>query len=118
MQFHEKMTQNDCDVVYGVLIKRKGGWFERWSGALYYKVLCSLLRIDIPENVATARLMTRRFVDVLLQYDEREMILGGLFSLAGFDQVPMGVKKHSKSETTYSIQDQDGVPNQHSHRIE
>jgi putative glycosyltransferase len=101
--FIEKITQDDCDVVYGVQVKRKGSWFERWSGALYYKVIRALLRIDIPENIATARLMARRFVDALLQHDEREMVLGGLFSLAGFDQVPMGVKKHSTSETTYSF---------------
>lgn len=103
LAFHEKMIRDVCDVVYGVQVKRKGGWFERWSGRLYYKVLCALVGIDLPESVVTARLMTRRFVDALLQHDEREMFLGGLFSLAGFGQVPMIVKKHSTSETTYTF---------------
>lgn len=101
--FHEKMKQRDCDVVYGVQIQRKGGWFERWSGGLYYKLFCALTGVDLPDSVVTARLMTKRFVDVLLKHDEREMFLGGLFSLAGFDQSPIVVKKHSTSETTYTF---------------
>jgi putative glycosyltransferase len=103
LAFHEKMTQSGYDVVYGVQVTRKGGWFERWSGGVYYKVLRVLLGINLPKSVVTARLMTRRFVDALLQHDEREMFLGGLILQAGFDQVPMVVKKHSTSETTYTF---------------
>lgn len=103
LAFDEKLKQSQCDVVYGVQVTRKGGWFERWSGRLYYKVFCALTGINLPESVVTARLMTRRFVDVLLRHDEREMFLGGLFSLAGFEQLPILVKKHSTSETTYSF---------------
>jgi putative glycosyltransferase len=101
--FVKTMEERCCDVVYGVQINRKGGWFERWSGKLYYKVLCALLGIQLTENVVTARLMTRQFVGALLQHDEREMFLGGLFSLTGFEQLPMRVKKHSTSKTTYSF---------------
>ena len=101
--FVKTMEERCCDGVYGVQINRKGGWFERWSGKLYYKVLCALLGIQLTENVVTARLMTRQFVGALLQHDEREMFLGGLFSLTGFEQLPTRVKKHSTSKTTYSF---------------
>jgi putative glycosyltransferase len=103
LAFHDKLTKSGCDVVYGVQVARKGGWFERWSGEVYYKVLRTLLGINLPESVVTARLMTRRFVDALLQHDEREMFLGGLILQAGFDQVPLVVRKHSTSETTYTF---------------
>lgn len=101
--FWEKLRQSGCDVVFGVQTVRKGGWFERWTGKLYYSVFCALTGITLSENLVTARLMTRRFVDVLLQHDEREMFLGGLFFLAGFSQGSVMVRKHSTSATTYTF---------------
>lgn len=101
--FAEQMHASQCDVVYGVQAQRKGGWFERWSGAWYYRVFRWLTGIDFPANVVTARLMTRRFVDALLLHEEREMFLGGLFHLTGFAQQSRTVKKHSTSETTYTM---------------
>jgi putative glycosyltransferase len=35
--WQELQNSDDVDVVYGVQENRKGGWFERWSGNLYYK---------------------------------------------------------------------------------
>jgi putative glycosyltransferase len=101
--FWEKLSNSGCDVAFGVQTVRKGGWFERLTGQIYYSVFCALTGVTLPENVVTARLMTRRFVDVLLQHDEREMFLGGLFSLAGFAQESVEVKKHSTSKTTYNF---------------
>ena len=103
LPFAQQMNSTDCNVVYGVQTSRKGGWFERWSGQLYYRVFCKLTGIMLPENVVTSRLMDRGFINTLLQYEEREMFLGGLFSHAGFNQLPQVVKKHSTSETTYTL---------------
>ena len=101
--FWEKLSHSGCDVAIGIQTVRKGGWFERWTGKLYYSFFCALTGVTVPKNVVTARLMTRRFVDVLLLHDEREMFLGGLFSIAGFAQEYVVVKKHSTSETTYTL---------------
>lgn len=103
LPFAEHLDKAGCDVVYGVQTRRKGAWFERWSGHLYYTVLRALTGIRLPENVVTSRIMTKRFVTELLRHDEREMFLGGLFSLTGFTQLPMEVRKHSTSETTYTF---------------
>jgi putative glycosyltransferase len=35
-RFAARLRELDCDVVYGVQVTRKGEWFERWSGQLYY----------------------------------------------------------------------------------
>ena len=32
-------AETSLDVVYGVQIKRKGNWFERFSGGLFYKIV-------------------------------------------------------------------------------
>ncbi|MBT8604114.1 glycosyltransferase family 2 protein [Polynucleobacter paneuropaeus] len=103
LRFYVNMNEKHCDVIYGVQTTRKGMLFERISGHFYYRLMNFWLGLNLPENIVTARLMTSRFVKDLLRHDEREMFLGGLFSLVGYDQLPVPVKKHSTSETTYNI---------------
>lgn len=35
--FVQQMEQESCDVVYGIQERRKGSWFERWSGQWFYR---------------------------------------------------------------------------------
>lgn len=102
-EFSQQMLRDDSDMVFGVQEKRKGGVFERVSGWFYYRVFRVLTGINQPDNVVTARLMTRRFVDALLKHKEREVNLGGLLMITGFVQTPMVVNKLSLSVTTYSL---------------
>ena len=97
------MEQEACDIVFGVQQRRKGGWFERWSGWLFYHIFDMLIGFEFPKNMVTARLMTRRYVDALLLHCEREISIGGLYLITGFDQVGHPVKKHDKEESTYNI---------------
>jgi len=57
----------------------------------------------IPPNLITARLMTRRYVSALLQHQEREMLIAGLWALTGFKQVPVVVRKHNRTASTYNL---------------
>ena len=104
ISFHAQMVAQRCDVVFGVQQTRKGGWFERWSGDLFYRLLPMISGIDMPRSMVTARLMTRRYVDALLLHEEREIDIGGLWVITGFEQQPQVIKKHSTSESTYSLQ--------------
>ena len=56
-----------------------------------------------PVNTLIARLMTRRFVASLLQYQEHEIDIAGLLHMTGYRQVPVIVRKHAKPETTYTL---------------
>jgi putative glycosyltransferase len=47
--------------------------------------------------------MTRRYVDALLGFRERELFLAGIFVLTGFEQVPLVVNKEARKGTTYTI---------------
>jgi putative glycosyltransferase len=47
--------------------------------------------------------MTRRYVDALLLHTEREIFIAGLWYITGFVQQPVLVKKHSTSQTTYTL---------------
>lgn len=102
-EFAAQMDHDGCDVVYGVQKSRRGGWFERWSGQAFYAILPRITGIDMPKNMVTARLMTRRYVDALLLHREREIDIGGLWAITGFAQRPRAVVKHSSSQTTYSL---------------
>jgi len=102
-EFHRALLAERADVVYGRQQERKGGWFERWSGEAYYSVFNWLCNIEHPRNIATARLMTRRYADALLQYRERELVISCLWVIAGFKQVEQLVRKHATSRTTYSL---------------
>lgn len=101
--FSEIMAKSSCDVVFGVQKSRKGGWFEKWSGYVFYRIFNYLCDVEIAPNQTVARLMSSQYVRALLQYGERELFFGGVLSLAGFHQVPCGVVKSSTSPTTYTL---------------
>jgi putative glycosyltransferase len=101
--FYERMQEAKVDVVYGVQDRRKGGWFERTTGAVFYQLISLLCDTPYPENMLMARLMTRRYVDSLLLHQEREVDVGGLWFLTGYSQLPIVVRKHSKPETSYTL---------------
>lgn len=103
MDFSQLMTEENADVVYGRQKKRKGNWLERWSGVAFYSIFNWLTYIDHPRNIVTARLMTRRYVDALLQYQEREVVISCLWVITGFKQCEKIVKKNNTSATTYSL---------------
>ncbi|MGE9984088.1 glycosyltransferase family 2 protein [Desulfovibrio sp. SGI.169] len=101
--FWRTMEKQAVDLVYGVQKSRKGGWFERWSGGLFYGLFNVLSHTTIPKNTIIAKLMTRRFADALLKHQERTIFLGGLIALTGFSQVPVLCVKKSKPTTTYTF---------------
>ena len=103
LEFSSTMAIESADVVYGVQLARKGNWFERWSGEVYYSTFNWLCNIDHPRNIVTARLMSRRYVDALLSFREREMVISCLWVITGFKQSQRVVKKHMSSATTYSL---------------
>lgn len=101
--FSQQMQNEGCDVVYGVQGARKGDAFERLTGGAYYKLFRTLTGINQPNNIVTARLMTRRYVQALLSHQERELNIGGLWIITGFKQSTQHVRKLSTSPTTYTL---------------
>lgn len=103
LTFAQQMAEDQNDVVYGVQERRKGNVLERISGRWFYGLFRLLTGLNLPENIVTARLMTRRYVDALLSHQEREVFMAGLWHITGFVQNPRLIKKHSTSETTYTL---------------
>ena len=101
--FAGKVTSEKCDVVFGVQAQRKGGFLERWSGKWFYRFFKAFTGLALPENIVTARLMSRRYVDALLRHEEREVFMAGLWFITGFKQCSHTINKHSTSESTYTL---------------
>jgi len=102
-EFASQMAVDKCDVVFGVQKYRKGGLVERFSGWLFYTLFNILTGYDFPRNIVTARLMKRHYLDALLLHGERELSIGGLFYITGFNQRPCKITKHDTSDSTYTL---------------
>jgi putative glycosyltransferase len=103
LSFSEQMEREKADVVYGVQQQRKGKYFERWTGLIFYKLFRFLSGLDMPDNIVAARLMSRRYVDALIQHNERELFMAGLWVITGFEQRAQVIVKRSRDETTYTL---------------
>jgi len=102
--FKRKLDASGSDMVYGYQEARKGGVFERASGGFFYKTFNLLSDIKIPENIATERIMTRRYVDALLQLGDRNLFLGGMMSWTGFQQMGLPLqKKQREGRSSYTL---------------
>lgn len=101
--FYKALKEHDCDVVYGVNNNIRGNQLYRAARDLFYIVLNYLSSVRFPPNVCSARLVSRRYLEALLQFKERELFMAGIWHMAGFTQLPVEVIKCDTSPTTYSF---------------
>ena len=72
------------DIVYGVRHARKTDtWFKRTTAQTFYKMMRGLGG-DVLYNHADFRLMSRRALEALLEYSERNLFLRGMVRTLGF----------------------------------
>lgn len=102
-EFHKTISLRKCDVVYGYQNSRDRGFIDRVSGEIYYWAVNAVSNIKIPRNLVTARLMTRRFVQSLLRYREREVFISGLWASTGYEQVGVPLTKGSGAQSSYTF---------------
>jgi putative glycosyltransferase len=102
-RFWRTMTEGNYDVVFGYQAQRKGKLMEKVGGAVHWWLIRKLSYYPIPENLVTARLMTRQYVRSLIRHREQKTAIGGLWALTGYKQVGLPVNKGFRGETSYSI---------------
>ena len=109
-EFHRKLVETGCDMVFGYQEARKGGRFERIGGGLFWKGFNFLSDIKIPENIVTERIVTRRFVEALLQMGDRNLFLAGMMSWTGFHQIGLPVIKTQRAgRSSYTLAQRIGL---------
>ena len=100
------MEQSNADVVFGVQEKRISSRFSNLLGELFWYFLNVMSTVDIPHNPMTCRLMSRRYVNSLLNVGDRVLYLAGTFAWTGFVQKSVCLRKISRPkghQSTYSF---------------
>lgn len=103
VRFIEKW-QEGYDVVYGMRETRDGETVLKvWTASIFYRILKSLVSLDIPVDVGDFRLMSRRVVEHLKAMQERDRFVRGLVSWIGFRQIGLLYRREKRyaGETKY-----------------
>lgn len=93
------------DIVYGVRGSRKtDSFFKRASAEVYYKLLIQL-NVEIVNNHADYRLMSRRAIEALRDYPESNVFLRGIIPQLGFSCVQVEYSRQVRfaGESKYPI---------------
>lgn len=98
----EKFVRDGCDIVLGVRRSRKSdSLLKRHTARMFYDLMKNSHTPVVPDH-AEYRLMSRRAVECLLQYGERNVFLRGIITSMGFktamvhyDRRP---RRHGKSK--------------------
>lgn len=93
------------DIVYGVRSSRKKDtFFKRETAQLFYRIM-GWLGVDIVYNHADFRLMSKRAVESLSKYNERNMFLRGIVPLIGYQTAEVRYKRKERlaGESKYPL---------------
>lgn len=71
-------------------------WFKRKSAAMFYRLLNSMVKSDIPENVGDFRLLAREVVDHINRLPERNRYMKGIFAWPGFKQTTITFQRDAR----------------------
>ncbi|MGB0870083.1 MAG: glycosyltransferase family 2 protein [Flavobacteriales bacterium] len=93
IEMYNELDDSEFDVIYGYQESRKGNFFERISGGMFYTLLNKLSETYIPPNILTERLMKRNYVNDLLNVGDANLFMGGLMYWVGYNQKGISVKK-------------------------
>ena len=74
------------DVVYGVRETRQENIFLTFLRNLFYSFLRKFSEIDIPDKAGDFRLINRKVINFLINFEEKNLYLRGLISFIGFKQ--------------------------------
>ena len=103
-RFCEKY-ESGCDVVYGVRSARDTDTgFKRNTAHWFYKVM-ELLGVEIVYDHADYRLMSRRALEALGEYPERNLFLRGIAPTLGFKTDTVEYERHERfaGESKYPL---------------
>lgn len=96
---------NGCDIVYGVRSKRETDtFFKRATAEGFYKVM-QALGVDIVFNHADYRLMTKRSLEGLFEFGERNLFLRGMIPQIGYKTAEVSYERHERfaGESKYPL---------------
>jgi dolichol-phosphate mannosyltransferase len=82
-EFVNKWKQTGCDVIHGVKSERNKGFFYTTFSKLFNLSLSRFSRLNLVES-SDFKLMSRKFVEAILEYGDYEFFFRGVAQDAGF----------------------------------
>ena len=80
-----KNLDRETDIVYGKRLTRKGeSAMKKVTAKFFYWLMSKLTPIDMPQDVGDFRVVTKRAAQAVLNMNEPEPFLRGLFALTGY----------------------------------
>ena len=94
-----------CEIVYGIRKKRDSDTFFKRTSALAFYKLMQKLGTNIIYNHADFRLMSKKAIKALADFDERNLFLRGMIPLLGFKSAHVYYDRIERfaGETKYSL---------------
>ena len=102
---HVINNQKDIDIIYGLRTNRMDSYFKSLSSKLFNLLLNKLTGDKTPINVATIRIMTRKFIQSYNELTEKSRYIPGLENWIGYEKeyIPI-VHKHRKlGKSSYTL---------------
>ena len=88
--------QNGYDIVYGVRSSRtKDTFFKRFSAESFYRFMAAM-GVEIIFNHADFRLLSRRALDGLAEFDETNLFLRGIVPQIGYPSTKVEYERHER----------------------
>lgn len=94
-QFLEEYEKG-CDIVYGVRTSRKTDSFFKRNSALGFYRFMRHMGVELVENHADCRLMSRRALQGLAEFPEANLFLRGLVPLIGYRSTAVGYERSER----------------------
>ena len=100
-----EIERGDCDIVYGLREQSTESSFKRLSSKIFNQFLSRLTGYSVPDEVSTLRVMSRRFLDAYLLFEEKSRFLPGLENWLGFPAryVPITHQRRMQGGSSYNF---------------
>jgi dolichol-phosphate mannosyltransferase len=103
----DEFEKGDVDVIFGVRKERHSPFMVKLTSLLFHWVLNKLTGYNYPLNVATLRVMNRRFTDAYLCFTEKAPFLDGLQFWLGFRRgyvaITHQLRKEGRSSYNFAL---------------
>ena len=100
-----KKYQEGAEIVCGVRNNRKtDGFFKKFTAMFFYKFM-NILGVNIQPNHSEYRLMSKKALDIISNYKEANLFLGGLFYELGLktEYIYFEVKKRQHGDSKFNF---------------
>ncbi len=92
-----KLYEEGYDDVYAKRRSRDGEtWFKKFTSKAFYRVLQSVSDVPIQKDTGDFRLLSRRAIEALKSFPERQRYTKGMFSLIGFKKKEIEFDRDSR----------------------